>query len=642
MKDEQKTKRQLVSELVEMRQIIVVFETSETERKRAEYDLNKRMKELACLYSIANIGETPEISLHELCQKVANVLPQGWQYPESACARITVDGKEFKTKNYRDTGWKQSSGVIVNGGRVGIVEVGYLKEKPEIDEGPFLKEEQLVIDAVAERLGRIIEQKRMGEALRESEEKFSKGFRIAPDPMTIATLKEGRFIDVNESYIRTYGYQREEVIGRSSIELGIWTNPEQRDEMFRILQERGHVSEFEIENGTKSGELRTSLFSAEVIDIAGELCLITSLKDITDRKQSEDLLVTISENSPIGIYIAQDGKFLYGNRKFQELTGYSQDELLDTDPLSLVFPGDRDVVRAGATLMLKGKIPYPYEYRIINKSGEIRWVMETVTSIQYRGKRATLGNCMDISERKLLENKIVEYEELNRLKSDLLSTVSHELRTPLATIKGYSTMILDYNRRLSGKEKKEYLHSIDGATDRLTELIDHLLDMSRLEAGLLKLDKTPTNMFKLIKMAVVEGRLRAPGHNIKANISKEKLPEVMVDSRRIREVLDNLLDNACKYSEEGTEIMVSAKQVGRQLLIGVADQGMGIPINELERVFDHMYRLERRLNPGEGGIAPGLGLGLALCKGLVEAHDGRIWMASTEGKGSKCSFTIPL
>ncbi|MFC1955994.1 PAS domain S-box protein [Chloroflexota bacterium] len=539
MKDEQKTKQQLLSELAEMRQVIVEFEISETERKWAEHDSNEYMKELACLCSVANIGETPDISLDELCQKVANVLPQGWQYPESACARIIVDGKEFKTKNYRDADWKQSSGIIVSGGRVGIVEVEYLKAKPEIDEGPFLKEERLVIDAVAERLGRIIEQKRMGEALRESEEKFSKAFRIAPDPMTVATLKEGRFIDVNESYIRIYGYQREEVIGRSSIELGIWINPEQRDEMFRILQERGHVSEFEIENGTKSGELRTSLFSAEVIDIAGELCLITSLKDITDRKQSEDLLVTISENSPIGIYIVQDRKLLYGNRKFQELTGYSQDELLGTDLLSLIFSGDRDVVRAGATLMLNDKIPYPYEYRIINKSGEIRWVMETVASIQYQGKRAALGNCMDISERKLLENKIFEYEELNRLKSDLLSTVSHELRTPLATIKGYSTMIQNYNRRLSGEEKKEYLHSIDGATDRLTELVDHLLDMSRLEAGLLKLDKSPTNMCELIKMAVVEGRLRSPGYNITANISKEKLPKATVDSRRIREELDN-------------------------------------------------------------------------------------------------------
>ncbi len=362
----------------------------------------------------------------------------------------------------------------------------------------------------------------------------------------------------------------------------------------------------------------------------------------TESKRAEELFVSISENSPIGIYIVQDGKILYSNWKFHELIGYSQDELLGTDPLMYVFPGDRDVVRAGATLMLKDKNPYPYEYRIINKSGEIRWVMETVTSIQYRGKRATLGNYMDISERKLLEKKVVEYEELNRLKSDLLSTVSHELRTPLATIKGYSTMILDYNRRLSGEEKIEYLHSIDGATDRLTELVEHLLDMSRLEAGLLKLDKAPTNMFKLIKMAVVEGKLRAPGHNISANINKEKLPKATVDFRRIREVLDNLLDNACKYSEEGTEIVVSAQQVGHQLLIGVTDQGLGIPVDEVERVFDRMYRLEQRLNPGEGGIAPGLGLGLALCRGLVEAHGGRIWMVSTEGKGSKCSFTLPL
>jgi len=112
----------------------------------------------------------------------------------------------------------------------------------------------------------------------------------------------------------------------------------------------------------------------------------------------------------------------------------------------------------------------------------------------------------------------------------------------------------------------------------------------------------------------------------------------MVDARRIRQVMDNLLDNACKYSEEGTEIMLVAKPAGRQLLISVADQGVGIPAGEVERVFDRMYRIEQRLTPEVSGM----GLGLAICKGLVEAHGGRIWMVSEEGKGSKFSFTLPL
>jgi PAS domain S-box-containing protein len=252
---------------------------------------------------------------------------------------------------------------------------------------------------------------------------------------------------------------------------------------------------------------------------------------------------------------------------------------------------------------------------------------------------ASVHVARDITERKQAEEtrrKMLEYEELSKLKSDLLSTVSHELRTPLAAIKGYATMLLDYDRRLSREEKQEHLQSIDRATDRLTELVDHLLDMSRLNAGLLKLEKQPTSISKLIRDAVAQAKLTAPRHEITLNV-RNRLPRVNIDAKRIRQVLDNLIDNARKYSKEGSSVVVQAHRVGSELHISVADQGIGIPAEGLERVFDWMYRIEKGLTQ-EGG----LGLGLSISKGLVEAHGGRIWMESEEGKGSKCSFTLPL
>ena len=151
------------------------------------------------------------------------------------------------------------------------------------------------------------------------------------------------------------------------------------------------------------------------------------------------------------------------------------------------------------------------------------------------------------------------------------------------------------------------------------------------------MDKVPLSISSLIKEAVSEGQLRAPAHKLKLEL-RNGLPRLKIDAKRIREVLDNLLDNACKYSPEGTEVVVSTRRVGHQLLISVTDQGVGIPADEVERVFDRMYRIEQRLTPK----VEGMGLGLAICKGLVEAHGGRIWMVSDEGKGSKCSFTLPL
>lgn len=198
-------------------------------------------------------------------------------------------------------------------------------------------------------------------------------------------------------------------------------------------------------------------------------------------------------------------------------------------------------------------------------------------------------------------------------------------------------MLLDYADRLGPEEKEEQLQSIERATDRLTELVDHLLDMPRLEAGLLSLEKAHTSISKLIQGAVAETQLRTPSHQIVSKLEK-RLPTVSVDARRIRQVLDNLIDNAIKYSEEGTEVRVEAGRVGSELRISVTDQGRGIPAEELGNVFDRMYRIEQRQTPEVGGI----GLGLAICRGLVEAHGGRIWAESEVGKGSTFYFTLPI
>ena len=137
-----------------------------TERKRIEHALNERVKELQCLYDIAYIAERPGITLDELCQEVVSLLPAGWQYPEITCARVTLGDKEFMTDNFKTTEWKLSTNIKVKEQKEGSVEVHYLEARPEFAEGPFVKEERLLIDVVAERLGRITEREQAEEALR--------------------------------------------------------------------------------------------------------------------------------------------------------------------------------------------------------------------------------------------------------------------------------------------------------------------------------------------------------------------------------------------------------------------------------------------------------------------------------------------
>ncbi len=232
---------------------------------------------------------------------------------------------------------------------------------------------------------------------------------------------------------------------------------------------------------------------------------------------------------------------------------------------------------------------------------------------------------------------MVEYKEQDKsIITDPFLVASHELRTPLATIKSYTATLLAYDRKLKRDEKREYLVCIDETADRLVNLVNHYLDISRLETGQVRLEKKCTSIPKLITEVVAEARLRAPNHRIVSDL-ENNLPMVTIDVKRIRQVLDNIIDNAIKYSEGKATVVVQARKIESSLLVNISDRGVGIPKDELGRVFDKMYRVEQRV-PSE---TAGVGLGLTICKALVEAHGGCIWIESEDGEGSTCYFTLP-
>ena len=179
MKDEYKTKAQLLNELRDLRQYKAEFEGREKGcnhgqtilRKRAG-DLEKRVKELNCLYGISNLLTIPEISLEEILQDSVDLIPSAWQYPEITCARLALEDQKFTTDNFEETRWELTCNLTVHGEDIGLLAVYYLEERPERDEGPFLKEERNLINAIAERIGRTIEHKRGEERLRQSEERL--------------------------------------------------------------------------------------------------------------------------------------------------------------------------------------------------------------------------------------------------------------------------------------------------------------------------------------------------------------------------------------------------------------------------------------------------------------------------------------
>lgn len=227
--------------------------------------------------------------------------------------------------------------------------------------------------------------------------------------------------------------------------------------------------------------------------------------------------------------------------------------------------------------------------------------------------------------------------EVNRLRSELIANVSHELRTPLGLIKVLCTTLLREDVDLEHEARLEFLRDIDEETDRLEKIVDNLLDLSRIEGERLHLERQSVDVNQLVGQAIEATAVRHTRHRFDSLLPS---PPIMatVDFQRIEQVLRNLLDNAAKYSPEGGAITVGVYGGENQIHVWVKDEGVGIPKEDLERVFERFYRVENEATQHESGA----GLGLAVCRGIVEAHGGHIWAESKAGKGSTFHFTLPV
>ncbi len=252
-----------------------------------------------------------------------------------------------------------------------------------------------------------------------------------------------------------------------------------------------------------------------------------------------------------------------------------------------------------------------------------------------------VGHQMGVALEKMrLAQKTSEIEllrKLDRLRSELIANVSHELRTPLGLIKLACTTLLREDVDIDREAWQEFLCDIDDEADKLEKIVNNLLDLSQMSDGQLRLDKYPTDVGQLagqvmesMKGQLTDGRLV---HDFPADPLM-----VTVDPERVEQVLRNLLRNAIKYSPRGGTIAIKGRGKDREVCISVSDQGIGIPADDLERVFERFYRVENEITRRVRGA----GLGLAVCRSIIETHGGRIWIESTLGAGTTVYFTLPV
>ncbi len=228
---------------------------------------------------------------------------------------------------------------------------------------------------------------------------------------------------------------------------------------------------------------------------------------------------------------------------------------------------------------------------------------------------------------------ITEEKRVETIKKDFVANVSHELRTPLASIKGYSEALLDDG--MDRARQREFLEVIDRHATRMSRIIDDLLILSRLESSAVSLASAPVDMADLIRSTLKGCLKQASDKSIDIRLDlPESLPGVMGDRDRLEQVVVNLLDNAIKYTPEGGSVSVTAVDLGAEVRVDISDTGIGIPEDDISRIFERFYRVDKARSRALGGT----GLGLAIVKHIIQGHNGRLEVRSTLGKGSTFSF----
>jgi len=526
------------------------------------------------------------------------------------------------------------------------------------------------------------------------EDRFTKVFDASPSMIAISTVESGHHYAVNDVWLTTMGYRREEVVGKTARELGVWLNPRDRERYIAAFQAKGRLRNYEHQLKTRSGDARTFLTSCDEIIFDGAPRLLMVFHDITERKDAEQALCRANE--ALERQVAERTQEL---QRQIEATEQARAELedselrlmdanrmlnvvLDTIPVR-VFWKDRKLNLLGCNRLYAMDAGYKNPRQMIGKSDfdmgwrdraelyradDLRVVNSKKPKLGYEEPQTTpdgreiwlrtsksplrnlegdvigvLGMYEDITERKAAEKELerakLEAERANQAKSQFLSSMSHELRTPLNAVLGFAQLLEHDPGHPLLDAQKESVEHIKAGGNHLLHLINEILELAKIEAGHLELvmeSTKPENVFgDTIPMAQALSEKR--GLQLHVPDLTQTWPHILVDATRLKQVLLNLLSNAVKYNVEHGEVTLSCEATDDALIMKVTDTGPGISAEGLKILFQPFSRLEHEHSEIEG-----TGIGLTITKELVEHMGGRIGVQSELGKGTTFWVEFPI
>jgi two-component system cell cycle sensor histidine kinase PleC len=385
----------------------------------------------------------------------------------------------------------------------------------------------------------------------------------------------------------------------------------------------------------------------EYLDVIGQLDVADQSILARERDDAVSLLTSIFEVSEVGIAVTDyNGRIVRVNDSFVRTFGWSRDELINAEITGLVTPDEREMAKRNHEEYIRSGIRSSGEMKIIRKDGSIANALYTTATLELSQKRRfQVTTVMDITLRKQMEQSLRmakdQADAANRAKSVFLANMSHELRTPLNAIIGFSEMMMKETFGALGNPKyKEYTGDVYSSAHHLLEIINEVLDMSKIEAGRIELDEGEVDIQSQIQSVTRMLDSKAFGNSVSLSINIPTiLPNLQGDQRLIRQILINLVTNAVKFSRTGGVVDINARMLddGRMQL-RVSDQGVGIPKDKIQQAMEPFGQVSDR---AENSHYQGTGLGLPLAKAMVELHDGTLGLESEENKGTTVFVAFP-
>lgn len=515
------------------------------------------------------------------------------------------------------------------------------------------------IEGVIFTIQDVTKQVKTSKALVESEQHYRTLFEQSRDPIYLIT-RDGAFLDVNQAFLELFGYTREEIKSLNTKEL--YVNPNDWLRFKQQVEKEGFVKNFEIKFSKKDGTemdclLTTTLRKAGDVSILGYHGMV---KDITKRKKTEEKIKEYADNleTMVGERTAELNRALYDtegardridamlksiadglivtdmynrvilmNRAAEDFLGIRLSEVIDR-PIDFAID-DKTLRERIKNTLDKKQEGYQFDFELSEEKSEHPQIIRARTSMikDKEDKHTGIITMM---------HDVTQEREMDRMKTEFISTAAHELRTPLTSIRGFSEILLR-REDIKEKERQKFLTYISDQSVNLTAIIDDLLNISRIESGLgFSLSKVPFDIAKVIKGMMPHFQEQPSGHRFKVMLPKEPV-EVKVDRDKIEQVLKNIFGNAIKYSPDGGTILITGEVVEGHYQVSIEDQGIGMTSEEVERIFEKFYRAD-----ASNTAIPGTGLGMSIVKYLVEAHGGRVWVKSRKGMGTTVRFTLPL